>query len=73
MPKKRRNWAAWNYRVDRDDNNTLRASFTDHMNTLQRMSDNSDYFVTINDRHTEIGHKPCIPGVLLWVPLLSVL
>ncbi|MGH8603522.1 MAG: hypothetical protein ACREXR_12345, partial [Gammaproteobacteria bacterium] len=49
MPKKRRNWAAWNYLVDRDDNNTLRASFTYHMNTLQRVSNHTDYFVTIND------------------------
>ncbi|MGH8607489.1 MAG: NAD(P)/FAD-dependent oxidoreductase [Gammaproteobacteria bacterium] len=49
MPKKRRNWAAWNYLVDRDDNDTLRASFTYHMNTLQRVSDKTDYFVTIND------------------------
>jgi len=46
MPKHRRCWSSWNYRVDGDDSTT-------HywMNSLQGVSRNADYFVTLNGEH----------------------
>jgi predicted NAD/FAD-binding protein len=47
MPRKRRNWAGWNYHVYYDADGTPRSSITYHMNTLQKVSNRNDYFVTI--------------------------
>ncbi|MGZ7039526.1 MAG: NAD(P)/FAD-dependent oxidoreductase, partial [Thermoanaerobaculia bacterium] len=44
MPRSRRAWASWNYRLDGS-----RASTIYWMNSLQRVSDRRDYFVSIND------------------------
>jgi predicted NAD/FAD-binding protein len=44
MPKARRAWASWNYRVDR-----LGPSTVYWMNSLQGVSDKKNYFVSIND------------------------
>jgi uncharacterized protein len=48
MPRKKRNWAAWNYFVEYDADNKPLFSFTYHMNRLQQVSKNNDYFVTID-------------------------
>jgi predicted NAD/FAD-binding protein len=47
MPKTRRAWASWNYRVGND------GSHSTHywMNRLQGVSENRDYFVSINPPH----------------------
>jgi predicted NAD/FAD-binding protein len=44
MPRERRAWASWNYRLDGSA-----ATTTYWMNSLQRVSDRRDYFVSIND------------------------
>lgn len=46
MPSQKRCWASWNYRVDG-------AGATTHyyMNSLQRISDKQNYFVTLNGDH----------------------
>lgn len=44
MPKIRRAWASWNYRVDAGSASTIY-----YMNSLQGVSDRKDYFVSIND------------------------
>ncbi len=49
MPRKRRNWAGWNYRIRYDATGTPRSSITYHMNTLQKVSQLNDYFVTIGE------------------------
>lgn len=51
MPKKKRHWAGWNYYVRYRDAQDLNppSSFTYHMNTLQCVSKQNDYFVTIGD------------------------
>ena len=44
MPRSRRAWASWNYRLDRHSASTIY-----WMNSLQRVSDRRDYFVSVND------------------------
>ncbi len=48
MPENKRLWAGWNYIVDRDENGTLRSSFSYFMNKLQKVSKKQNYFVTVN-------------------------
>ena len=46
MPKRRRAWASWNYHLPTDDNR--RVTLTYHMNRLQGLNTEKDYFVTLN-------------------------
>ena len=48
MPKTRRCWAAWNYRIERGTDGTNRYSTHYWMNELQGVSDRESYFVSIN-------------------------
>lgn len=49
MPRNRRHWAGWNYHVEYDRDRRPRSSTTYHMNTLQKVSETHDYFVTFGD------------------------
>lgn len=49
MPKTRAAWSSWNYRTERLANDTEAASTIYWMNSLQAVSKNIDYFVSIND------------------------
>ena len=48
MPKLRRVWSSWNYRIV-DVDGDLKTSTVYYMNSLQGVSDNVDYFVSIDD------------------------
>jgi predicted NAD/FAD-binding protein len=48
MPKTRRCWAAWNYRIDRGADGGQRYSTHYWMNKLQGVSEQHQYFVSIN-------------------------
>lgn len=48
MPKTRRCWAAWNYRIDGAANGSARHSTHYWMNELQGVSEKEQYFVSIN-------------------------
>jgi predicted NAD/FAD-binding protein len=48
MPRTRRCWAAWNYRIDRAADGKNRYSTHYWMNELQGVSENHQYFVSIN-------------------------
>lgn len=48
MPKTRRCWASWNYRIERTDQGKGRHSTHYWMNELQGVSDRESYFVSIN-------------------------
>lgn len=48
MPKTRRCWAAWNYRIDSAENGSFRHSTHYWMNQLQGVSEQEQYFVSIN-------------------------
>jgi len=48
MPKNKRVWSSWNYRVE-EKNDKMEASCIYWMNSLQKVSKNKNYFVSIND------------------------
>lgn len=48
MPRNRRAWASWNYRVDASPEGTTSATTHYWMNALQNVSKERDYFVSIN-------------------------
>jgi predicted NAD/FAD-binding protein len=48
MPKTRRCWASWNYRIDSDGSGGLLATTHYWMNRLQGVSDRVNYFVSLN-------------------------
>ncbi|MGI9542755.1 MAG: NAD(P)/FAD-dependent oxidoreductase [Cyclobacteriaceae bacterium] len=48
MPKRKRLWSSWNYRLE-ELNGQLKASTHYYMNSLQGLSDQVDYFLSIND------------------------
>lgn len=49
MPSHRRAWASWNYRIDTLENGLHQASTHYWMNALQSVSENDQYFVSVND------------------------
>ncbi len=48
MPKTRRCWASWNYRISHDSTGNIVPSTHYWMNCLQGVSDKTNYFVSIN-------------------------
>jgi predicted NAD/FAD-binding protein len=52
MPGKRRIWSSWNYRIERDGSGVERPSTVYYMNSLQKVSQKKDYFVSIDDPGT---------------------
>lgn len=50
MPVRRLAWAAWNYRMDRDEAGEVRATTHYWMNALQGVSKMKNYFVSLNSR-----------------------
>ncbi|MFT5387759.1 MAG: putative NAD/FAD-binding protein [Candidatus Omnitrophota bacterium] len=49
MPKCKRAWSSWNYRIGHGPEGNLYATTIYHMNKLQHVSKKNDYFVSIND------------------------
>ncbi len=48
MPARRKAWASWNYRMDKDEDGTVRATTHYWMNALQGISDKQNYFLSLN-------------------------
>ena len=48
MPKNKKVWSSWNYRIELKDG-IVKTSTIYYMNSLQQVSRNNDYFVSIND------------------------
>jgi uncharacterized protein len=48
MPKNKKVWSSWNYRIEEKEGN-IKTSTIYYMNSLQQVSKNKDYFVSIND------------------------
>jgi hypothetical protein len=46
MPRSRRAWASWNYRIPRQPQQSVQVSY--HMNRLQGLDAPLDFFVTLN-------------------------
>ena len=52
MPKTRLAWASWNYRIDRDLDGNISPSTVYWMNSLQGVSGQQNYFVSINGENS---------------------
>lgn len=52
MPVRRKAWASWNYRMDRDAQGKVRATTHYWMNALQGVSEKNDYFLSLNSRES---------------------
>lgn len=50
MPSRRRAWASWNYRMDRDGSGSVLATTHYWMNSLQGVSNKKNYFVSLNSQ-----------------------
>jgi len=50
MPKIKRAWASWNYRVDQGQDKNISPGNIYYMNKLQKVSERRDYFVSIDDK-----------------------
>ncbi|MBC8001340.1 MAG: FAD-dependent oxidoreductase [Opitutaceae bacterium] len=59
MPKSRRAWASWNYRIDRDAAGKIQPTTIYWMNRLQGVSERQNYFVSLN------GEDRVAPGKLI--------
>ena len=55
MPRTRRCWASWNYRIDRGADGANRYSTHYWMNQLQGVSEREQYFVSINPPSSPAG------------------
>ena len=51
MPRTRRCWASWNYRIDQGADGRLLPATHYWMNSLQGVSEENDYFVSLNSEH----------------------
>ena len=49
MPRTKRAWSSWNYRLEYDHQQSVSPSTTYYMNSLQPLAGKRDYFVSIND------------------------
>ena len=70
MPKSRKVWSAWNYSIS-ENNGNIAASTIYYMNTLQNISDDNDYFVSINHQGT-IDEKTILREFTYHHPLFTV-
>ncbi|MBP6342857.1 MAG: FAD-dependent oxidoreductase [Candidatus Omnitrophica bacterium] len=52
MPKKRKAWSSWNYRIHQDADGRFFPSTVYDMNSLQQVSDKRNYFISINGEGT---------------------
>lgn len=49
MPRRKRAWAAWNYHIPSNDNHLV--TLTYHLNKLQGLKTDKNFFVTLNSRN----------------------
>ena len=70
MPKTKRAWSSWNYRIVKKDNQEIPSTIY-WMNSLQRCSNKKNYYVSINDAN-EVDPKKTIREIDYTHPLLDV-
>lgn len=71
MPKTRRAWSSWNYRLYRDNNGEIIPSTVYWMNSLQQVSRRRNYFVNINGEH-QIDPQKRLKRIVYTHPVFSV-
>lgn len=70
MPKTKRAWSSWNYRIE-PKNGEVKTSTIYYMNSLQQVSENQDYFVSIDDPGN-IGQDKIIKEIDYHHPLFDL-
>lgn len=70
MPEVKGNWASWNYKI-LDERGSMRSSTHYWMNSLQGVSQNQDYFVTI-DEPDKLDQKKILKQINYEHPVFSV-
>jgi predicted NAD/FAD-binding protein len=71
MPRTRMAWSAWNYRIEADATGKLRPSTVYWMNRLQGVSEQQDYFVSINGG-ARVSEERVLKRITYDHPLFSV-
>jgi len=71
MPKIRRAWASWNYRIDRDADGRERPSTHYWMNSLQGVSRRENYFVSLNS-HEQVNPARVLRRIEYEHPVFSL-
>ncbi len=71
MPRTRRCWAAWNYRLDAGPDGGILPTTHYWMNRLQRVSDRQDYFVSLN-AHDRIAPEKVLRHIDYEHPLFNL-
>ena len=71
MPRCRRAWSSWNYRISENDQGERTSQTIYWMNSLQGISDKNPYFVSINARDT-VDRKAVLREIRYEHPLFSL-
>lgn len=71
MPKTRRAWSSWNYRIDDNPDGDMTPSTVYWMNSLQDVSKKKNYFVNINGED-RIDPKKILKRIVYTHPVFSV-
>ncbi len=71
MPRTRRCWAAWNYRLDAGADGSILPTTHYWMNRLQRVSERQDYFVSLNS-HERIAPEKVLRRIDYEHPLFNL-
>jgi len=71
MPKIRKTWSSWNYRIEERNGKQIPTTIY-WMNSLQQVSENKNYFVSINPLAGSIDSKKTIKEIEYEHPLFDV-
>lgn len=71
MPKTKRTWSSWNYRIDKEQSGKLSPATIYWMNSLQQVSKKRNYFVNINGEE-RVDPKLVLKRIVYTHPVFSV-
>lgn len=71
MPKTKRAWSSWNYRIDDNTERGMSPSTIYWMNSLQQVSQKKNYFVNINGENT-VDPQKVLKRIVYTHPLFTV-
>jgi predicted NAD/FAD-binding protein len=71
MPKTKRTWSSWNYRIDQEQSGKLSPATIYWMNSLQQVSKKRNYFVNINGEE-RVNPQSVVKRIVYTHPVFSV-
>ncbi len=71
MPKTKRTWSSWNYRIEADSEGKLSPATIYWMNSLQQVSKKKNYFVNINGEE-HVNPRSVLKRIVYTHPVFSV-